>query len=68
MVACLNDAGCTAGTDKWFDFDNINFETGSARLTAESQAQVKNIAAILNAYPKVVIKIGAPLSHGWQCK
>lgn len=58
LVACLNDAGCTAGNDRWFDFDNINFETGSARLTTESQQQVTNIAAILKAYPNAKIKIG----------
>ena len=58
LVACLNDAGCTAGTDKWFDFDNINFELGSARLTDSSQVQVQNIAAILKAYPNAKIKIG----------
>ncbi|RYF87200.1 MAG: DUF937 domain-containing protein [Chitinophagaceae bacterium] len=58
LVACLNDANCAAGKDKWYDFDNINFETGSAKLTAESQAQVQNIAAILKAYPKAKIKIG----------
>ncbi|HYK54936.1 MAG TPA: OmpA family protein, partial [Flavisolibacter sp.] len=58
LVNCLDDAACTAGKDKWFDFDNINFETGSANLTPESQAQVKNIVAVLNAYPKAKIKIG----------
>jgi len=58
LVACLNDATCKAGKDKWFDFDNLNFETGSANITPESQAQVNNIAAILKAYPKVKIKIG----------
>jgi outer membrane protein OmpA-like peptidoglycan-associated protein len=58
LVACLNDANCKVGKDLWFDFDNLNFETGSANLTAESQAQVNNIAAILKAYPKVKIKIG----------
>lgn len=58
LVACLNDATCTPGKDRWFDFDNINFEVGSAKLTAESDAQIKNIAAILKAYPKAKIKIG----------
>jgi outer membrane protein OmpA-like peptidoglycan-associated protein len=58
LVNCLNDNGCKAGKDKWFDFDNINFEVGSARLTSNSQAQVNNIAAILKAYPKAKIKIG----------
>jgi outer membrane protein OmpA-like peptidoglycan-associated protein len=58
LVNCLNDANCRIGKDVWFDFDNLNFEVGSARLTAESQVQVNNIAAILKAYPKVKIKIG----------
>ncbi|HEY6976390.1 MAG TPA: OmpA family protein [Chitinophagaceae bacterium] len=58
LVNCLNDANCKAGKDKWFDFDNINFETGSAAITPESQAQVSNIVAILKAYPKARIKIG----------
>mgnify|MGYP002778094624 CR=1 FL=1 len=58
LVACLNDADCTAGKDRWFDFDNINFEVGSARLTSESQQQVNNLAAILKAYPNAKIKIG----------
>ncbi|MEO5682010.1 MAG: OmpA family protein [Chitinophagaceae bacterium] len=42
----------------WFDFDNLNFETGSARITTESQVQVNNIAAILKAFPSVTLKIG----------
>ncbi|GAB4094108.1 OmpA family protein [Flaviaesturariibacter terrae] len=58
LVKCLDDAACKAGKDKWFDFDNINFEVGSARLTAESNAQINNIAAILNAYPGAHVKVG----------
>jgi len=42
----------------WFDFDNLNFETGSAKITAESQVQVNNLAAILNAFPTATLKIG----------
>ena len=42
----------------WFDFDNLNFKTGSADLTTESQLQVNNIAAILKAFPAAKIKIG----------
>ncbi|RYF84539.1 MAG: DUF937 domain-containing protein [Chitinophagaceae bacterium] len=58
LVACLNDSSCMPGKDKWFDFDNINFKTGSATLTDSSAAQVNNIVAILKAYPKAKIKIG----------
>lgn len=58
LVAFLNDPASQGGKDVWFDFDNLNFETGSATLTAESMKQVNNIAAILKAYPKLKIKIG----------
>jgi len=58
LVNCLNDASCQAGKDKWFDFDNLNFEVGSATLTPESGDQIKNIAAILNAYPAARVKVG----------
>jgi outer membrane protein OmpA-like peptidoglycan-associated protein len=58
LVGCINDAACIPGKDKWFNFDNLNFETNSAKITAESQAQVNNIAAILKAFPKAKIKIG----------
>jgi outer membrane protein OmpA-like peptidoglycan-associated protein len=44
--------------DKWFDFDDLNFETGSSTVTAASSKQVDNIAAILKAFPSVKIKIG----------
>ena len=58
LVAFLNDPNSRAGKDVWFDFDNLNFETNSATITAESQKQVNNIAAILKAFSKVKIKIG----------
>lgn len=44
--------------DKWFDFDDLNFETGSSTVTAASSKQVDNIAAILKAFPSAKIKIG----------
>jgi outer membrane protein OmpA-like peptidoglycan-associated protein len=58
LVTFLNDPASKGGKDVWFDFDNLNFQTGSAELTAESNKQVSNIAAILKAYPKLKIKIG----------
>ncbi len=58
LVAFLNDGNAKVGKDVWFDFDNLNFETGSANITAESQAQVNNIAAILKVFPRTKIKIG----------
>lgn len=57
LVAYLNsDEGISK--EKWFDFDDLNFETGSATITPASLKQVQNIAAILKAFPKVNIKIG----------
>lgn len=58
LVTCLNDASCIPGKDKWFDFDDINFDLGSAKLTESSTRQVKNLVAVLKAYPKAKIKIG----------
>ncbi len=42
----------------WFDFTKIGFASNSASLLLESDAQLKNIAAILGAFPKAKIKIG----------
>ncbi len=62
LVAFLQTDYKKLGADSlkkiWFDFDNLNFKTGSAELTIESQKQVDNIAAILKAFPAVKIKIG----------
>jgi outer membrane protein OmpA-like peptidoglycan-associated protein len=58
LVGFLNNPSSVAGKDVWFDFDNLNFKTGSSDITDESMVQVKNISAILKAYPKLKIKIG----------
>jgi outer membrane protein OmpA-like peptidoglycan-associated protein len=58
LVAFLKDDSKDAGKDVWFDFDNLNFKTGSSEITDESKQQVQNIAAILKAFPKAKIKIG----------
>ncbi|MFT3704264.1 MAG: OmpA family protein [Agriterribacter sp.] len=57
LVAYLN-SNEPISKEKWFDFDDLNFETGSATITSASLKQVQNIAAILKAFPKVNIKIG----------
>lgn len=44
--------------EKWFDFDNLNFNTGNAVLLTESEKQLQNIAEILKAFPEAKIKIG----------
>ena len=58
LVTFLNDPASKPGKDVWFDFDNLNFKTGSADITDSSMKQVQNIVAILKAFPKVKIKIG----------
>lgn len=42
----------------WFDFDNLNFGTGNADITPESQVQINNLVAILKAFPQAKLKIG----------
>jgi len=52
------DPADSISKNRWFDFNELNFKTNSADITDESMAQLKNIAAILNANPAVKIKIG----------
>lgn len=45
--------------DRWFNFDNLNFEFGTTKLTAESQVQLNNLKSILKEFPDAKVKIGA---------
>ena len=40
-----------------FEFDRIGFESGSASLTPESREQLRNVAAILVAYPSAFVMV-----------
>jgi OmpA-OmpF porin, OOP family len=42
----------------WFNFDRLLFETGSSKLQASSQEQLKNMSEIMKAYPALEIKLG----------
>lgn len=42
----------------WYNFDRVFFETGKATLTPESVGQLRNVVALLRAYPTARIKIG----------
>lgn len=44
--------------NKWFTIENLYFENGSSELRAGSEAQLLNLAEILNAYPNLKIKLG----------
>jgi len=41
----------------YFDFDGVNFETGSATITSESMRQLNNLASLMTAYPNSAIRV-----------
>lgn len=45
-------------TKGWYNFGRVYFETGKAMLTTTSLGQLRNVAALLRAYPKARIKLG----------
>ncbi len=46
-----------ASIDRGLAFDAVNFETGSATLTAESREQLEQLGSLLEAYPAVIIRV-----------
>lgn len=58
----LNNSGVTVDTmDKtkgWITLDRVYFETGSSKLTTESQTQLQNIANILSNFSSATAKLG----------
>ena len=58
LVGFIQDAAKPVDKTTWFDFDRLLYATGSAVLEPSSQDQLKNIAAILAAFPNVKLKIG----------
>ncbi len=58
LLEFMNDASRPAGEDVWFDFDDVNFDLGSAVITKESDIQLSNIAKIFAAFPTMKAKVG----------
>ena len=58
LVACIEDRSRSVNDTTWFDFDRLNFATGSATILPESQEQLDNIAEVLRACPNVTLKVG----------
>ena len=58
LLAFIEDKSKPVDKTTWFSFDRLDFETGSATLRPTSAEQLKNIAEIMKAYPKVTLKIG----------
>lgn len=57
----LNDKNFRVSDDKtqgWVTFDRVYFASGKADLEPVSEAQIKNITAILKAFPGSTVKIG----------
>jgi len=58
LVAFIEDSSRPVNDTTWFEFDRLNFASGSATILPESQEQLDNIAAVLKAYPTVTVKVG----------
>jgi OmpA-OmpF porin, OOP family len=59
LVGFIEDATKPVDKKNWFNFDHLNFKTGSAVLDMDySKDQLTNIYNIMAAYPKVKLKIG----------
>ena len=61
LVKLLEDKNLTTPEqfkDNWITLDRTYFKTGSDELTEGSEQQLKNIVAILKAYPKAAIRLG----------
>jgi outer membrane protein OmpA-like peptidoglycan-associated protein len=58
LISFIEDKNKPVDKTTWFTFDRLYFETGKSILKPESQEQLKNIAAILKAYPNVQLKLG----------
>lgn len=58
LIEYIENKDAAIDKNKWFDFDNMLFDTGKSTLKAESQVQINNIVEIMKAYPSVKLKVG----------
>ncbi|HSQ28919.1 MAG TPA: OmpA family protein [Gemmatimonadaceae bacterium] len=58
LIAFIGDNSRPVNDTTWFDFDRLNFASGSAAILPESKEQLDNIVAVLKAYPSVNVKVG----------
>lgn len=56
----LSDPSATIDTAKgnWFEFTHLRFLSGTATIDSASREQLKNIAAIMKAFPAASFKVG----------
>lgn len=58
LIKFIESPDSVAGKGNWFNFVDLNFETGSDKLDAKSLSEVNNISEILKAFPAVALKVG----------
>jgi outer membrane protein OmpA-like peptidoglycan-associated protein len=58
LIAFIEDHTRPVSDTAWFNFDRLSFAKDSATILPESQEQLNNIAAVLEAYPDVNVKVG----------
>ncbi len=58
LVKFIEDSTTVAGKENWFNFENLTFESGSAKIDANTMGEVAHIAEIMRAFPNVKIKVG----------
>lgn len=59
LIVFLNDSARRANDTTWFVLDRIQFDNNSARLSSSSEAQIRDLATVIKAYPTAVVRIGA---------
>jgi outer membrane protein OmpA-like peptidoglycan-associated protein len=60
LVEFLKDPNAVVDTvnGNWFDFTDVRFKTGSSTITNDSYTQLKNLMAIIKAFPNATFKVG----------
>lgn len=60
LVEFLKDPNAVVDTvnGNWFDFTDVRFKTGSSTITDDSYTQLKNLMAIIKAFPNATFKVG----------
>ncbi len=58
LNAFINDNAKAVDKETWFSLDRLYFESGKNTLKPSSETQVKNIAAMMAAYPAVELRLG----------
>ena len=57
LLSFVQSPDATKGPSNWVNMDQMSFDTGSARLRPQSQAQLDNIAIVLRSCPAVHLDI-----------